>query len=324
MRFCTFYSLVFCFAVLISGCTTTPPAIDKKSIIIGTGGVSGMYFPTGQAICKIINRKQRIHGVSCEAKPTKGSVDNIRASFRGELDFGIGRSEWIYSAYHGADIWNGELHKDLRVIFSTHSESIHLVADSKLKTIYDLKEKKVNIGNPGSLGRTDSERLLTAYEIDLKDLDAAQFRSGKAIEIFKEGKLDAIIYGVGDPSGLTEEAINSRKAKFIPIDGPEVDELIKQFPYYEKTMIDLGWYPKANNRSDVPSFGYKTIFFTKASASDDVVYQITKEVFENLDNFKKLHPSFKELTKLGMVNILDRLAPIHPGALRYYKEVGLK
>ena len=283
-----------------------------------------MYLPTGEAICKTINKKQRIHGVSCEAKPTKGSVDNIRASVRGELEFGIARSEWIYSAYDGTEYWKGEPLRELRTIFSTQSESLHVVADSKLRTIYDLKGKHVNLSNPKSTSRTLAERLLTAFKIDLEDLSVAYFRTDQAVGVFEKGTLDAIIYGVGDPSALTEEVINSREARYIPIDGPEVDELIKQFPYYDKTMIDLSWYPKANNKSDVTSFGYKTIFFTTASASDDVVYQITKEVFENLDSFKKLHPSFKELTKSGMVNILDRLAPIHPGALRYYKEVGLK
>ena len=283
-----------------------------------------MYFPTGLAICKTINNKQRIHGVSCEAKSTKGSVDNIRASVRGEREFGIARSEWIYSAYHGVENWKGGPQKELRTIFSTHSESIHLVADSTLKTIYDLKGMNVNLSNPNSRSRIDAERLLTAFKVNLKDVSDAQFRTDKAVVMFRERRLDAIVYSVGDPSALTEEAINSRKAGFIPIEGPEVDELIRQYPYYEKTLIDLSWYPRANNKRDVPSYGYKTIFFTTASASDDVVYRITKELFENLDSFKKLHPSFKELTKPEMVNILGRLAPVHPGALRYYNEIGLK
>jgi TRAP transporter TAXI family solute receptor len=324
--------IIYCFGgiliILIASCVTTQPGLTDKpqqqSIIIGTGGSAGMYYPTGKAICRIINIGKQGHGIHCTAKTTKGSADNLMAFALGDLRFGIAKSDRIYQAFRGLDRWIGKPQKKLRTIFSTHSESVHLMADSSLYTIQDLKGKNVDIGPPGWMDNIDALATLNAFQIDLKDINESGLKRNEAIELFQKGQLDAIFYTVGDPSGIVKKTSEIRNANIIPLGGREIDELIVRSPFYHKVVIPVHWYPKLKNKRNIPSFGYKTIFFTSAEASEEVVYRITREVFNNFEKFKKQHPAFEELTKQNMVEILDRLAPIHPGALRYFKKVGLK
>ncbi|MCK4790820.1 MAG: TAXI family TRAP transporter solute-binding subunit [Desulfobacteraceae bacterium] len=297
---------------------------QQQSIIIGTGGSAGMYFPTGNAICRIVNKGKRYHGIHCTAKTTKGSVDNLRSFRSGDLQFGIARSELIYQAFRGLNRWKGIPQKKLRTIFSVHSETVHLMADSSLNTIQDLKRKKVNTGNPGWTNNIDALATLDAFQIDRKDINEQCFKRNEAVELFQKGQLDAIFYTVGDPNGITRKTSEIRNVNIIPLVGREIDELIIRSPFYDKAVIPMHWYPKLKNKQNIPTFGYKTILFTSAEAAEEVVYRITREVFNNFKKFKKQHPAYEELTKQNMVEILDKLAPIHPGALRYYKEVGLK
>ena len=316
------YIYLFLIVLLVAGCGKTPDLdFTQHQVIIGTGGINGMYYPTGRAICKIVNKEKRDHGVSCGVESTKGSVDNIKGVKRGDLQFGIARSDWIHAAYRGTSFWKGDPQKNLRTIFSMYSEYLHIVADSKLNTIHDLRGKAVNIAKPKSNARFDILNALHAFGISQDDLVVSNTGTKKAVGLFKKGHLDAFICTVGHPSGYVKEASNSRNVHIIPLEGPEVDTLITQYPFYEKTAIPTDHYSLVNNENKIPTFGYKTIFFTSAEASEEDVYHITKSIFNNLENFKRLHLAFSELTHQNMVHILKDLAPIHPGALRYYQEI---
>ncbi len=312
------YIFLFLIIILIASCG------KKHQLTIGTGGLTGMYYPTGRAICKIVNRGESYHGTSCGVESTKGSVDNIRGVERGDLQFGIARSEWIHAAYRGTSFWKGDPQKYLRTIFSVHSESLHIVADSKLNTIHDLRGKAVNINSPKSTSRFDFLNALHAFGINLDDLVVSNSNTKEAVKLFKKGQLDAFVCTVGDPSGYVKEASNARDVHIIPLEGPEVDALISRYSFYEKTVIPAYRYSLVQKEDKIPTFGYKTIFFTSAETSEEDVYHITKEIFENLENFKWIHHAFSELTHQNMVHILKGIAPIHPGALHYYQEVGLE
>lgn len=314
--------------ILVAGCATTSPDISdklqKQNVIIGTGGSEGMYFPTGKAICKFINKEKDKHGINCKAKTTKGSVDNLNAFEIGELQFGIAKSDCVYWAFRGLKYWEGTPLKKLRTIFSVHSQSVHILADSSLNTIQDLHGKIINLGNPGSGNKFDALATLNAFRINIKDIQALNLKRDEALNLYQKGYLDAFFTTIGDPNGITRDAIKSRQTNIIPIYGPEVDKLISDNPFYDKVVIPIHWYSKVKNKENVPTLGYKTIFFTSDDVSEEVVYNITKSIFNDIESFKKKHHAFKELNKKNMVNILDRLAPIHPGALKYYREVGLK
>ncbi len=311
------------------GCAAPSPKVvdelEPNSIIIGTGGVTGVYYPTGGAICKIINSKRKIHGIHCGVESTGGSVHNINAIMAGDLNFGMAQSDRQYQAFMGIANWKYKgPQKDLRAVFSIYPESVGLIAavDANINSLQDLKGKRVNIGNVGSGYRKNAIDALVANGLDYdKDFHAESLKAAEAPALIQDGRLDAAFYTVGHPSGYYKWVTSGkRKVKFVPIEN--VDGLLAKYPYYAKAKIPVNMYPKAKNRKNVDTFGVKCTFVTSAKVPDLVVYTIAKEIFENFSEFKKLHPAYQLVTKKSMLEGLS--APIHPGALRYYKEVGLK
>jgi TRAP transporter TAXI family solute receptor len=305
------------------------PEVQAKTtfVTIGTGGITGVYYPTGGAIAKIVNQKRKEYGIRCTVESTGGSVFNVNAILAGDLEFGVVQSDRQYQAYNGLEEWKEKgPQKELRAVFSIHPESVTLVAsvDSGVKSIADLKGKRVNIGNPGSGQRQNSIDALEAVGLDYeKDMKAEGIKAAEAPGLLQDGRIDAFFYTVGHPSGAFLEATaGATKVAFVSITGPGIDTLIQAKPYYAKSFIPMALYPGAENKEErIDTFGVKATFMTSASVPDDVVYAVTKEVFENFETFKKLHPAFVVLTKEGMLDGLS--APIHPGAEKYYKEAGL-
>ena len=294
---------------------------------IATGEYMGRYYPTGGAIAEIVNNKQEEYGFRCTAKPTSGSVFNINAIMAGDMEFGIVQSDSQYQAFNGLDEWKDKgPQKDLRAMFSIYTESVTLIAsvDSGAKTIQDLKGKRVDIGRIGSGGRQNAIDALNAAGIDWKT-DINVIKIGKhtdAQSMLMRGELDAFFYTVGHPSTAIKFAtVGAKKTLFIPI--VNIEKLLSKHPYYTKSFIRVSLYPQVANEENVKTFGVKATFVTSDKIPEDVVYAITKGVFENLGSLKSSHPTLKMLTKESMKK--DGLtAPIHSGALRYYKEVGLK
>jgi len=315
--------LFFGIAVFMGG---TPATVQAKTtfVTIGTGGITGVYYPTGGAIAKMVNSKRDTYGIRATVEATGGSVFNVNAIMSGDLEFGVVQSDRQYQAIRGLAEWkDAGPQKDLQAVFSIHPESITLVAavDAGIKDIKDLKGKRVNIGNPGSGQRQNSIDALETVGIDYeKDLQAEGIKAAESAGLLQDGRIDAFFYTVGHPNGSIKEATSGkRKVRFASIMG--IEKLLEKYPYYAKAVIPIEFYPGAANDGDVPTFGVKATFVTSAKVSDDVVYAITKEVFDNFEEFKKLHPAYGVLTKEGMLEGLS--APIHPGALKYYKEAGL-
>jgi len=314
--------------VLFNGAVPAPAQAKTTFVTIGTGGITGVYYPTGGAIAKIVNKKRKEYGIRCTVESTGGSVFNVNAIMSGDLEFGVVQSDRQYQAFNGSEKseWAGRPQKDLRAVFSIHPESVTLVAsvDSGIKTVADLKGKRVNIGNPGSGQRQNSIDALSAVGIDFeKDLKAEGVKAAEAPGLLQDGRIDAFFYTVGHPSGAIKEATaGATKVRFVEVTGAGIDEMLKKYPYYAKSFVPVNVYPGAINDADTPTFGVKATFCTSAKVPDEVVYAITKEVFDNFEDFKKLHPAYQVLTKEGMLEGLS--APIHPGAMKYYKEAGLK
>lgn len=304
----------------------TPSTVQAKTtfVTIGTGGITGVYYPTGGAIAKMVNNKRDEYGIRATVEATGGSVFNVNAIMSGDLEFGVVQSDRQYQAIKGLAEWkDAGPQKDLRAVFSIHPESITLVAavDANIKDIKDLKGKKVNIGNPGSGQRQNSIDALETVGLNYeKDLQAEGIKAAESAGLLQDGRIDAFFYTVGHPNGSIKEATSGkRKVRFASI--LELDKLLGKYPYYAKAVIPIEFYPGAANDADVPTFGVLATFVTSAKVPDDVVYAITKEVFDNFEDFKKLHPAYSVLTKEGMLEGLS--APIHPGAMKYYKEAGL-
>jgi hypothetical protein len=301
-------------------------AARTKFVTIGTGGITGVYYPTGGAIAKMVNKKRKEYGIRATVESTGGSVFNINAIMSGDLEFGVAQSDRQYQAVQGIANWKDKgPQKDLRAVFSIHPETVDLIAaeDANINSLADLKGKRVNIGNVGSGYRKNAIDALTANGLDYeKDFYAESLKAAEAPGLIQDGRLDAAFYTVGHPSGYYKEATSGkRKVKFVPI--TNIESLLDKYPYYAKAVTQVSkHYPAAANDADVPTFGVKATFVTSAKVPDEVVYAITKEVFDNFEAFKKLHPAYGGLTKENMLEGLS--APIHPGAMKYYKEVGLK
>ena len=308
---------------------TVPSGAWAKTKVfkIATGEYMGRYYPIGGAIAEIVNNKQEEYGFQCIAKPTSGSVFNINEIMAGDMEFGIVQSDSQYQAFNGLDEWKDEgPQKDLRTMFSLYTESVTLVAsvDSGIKTIQDLKGKRLDIGKVGSGGRQNAVDALNAAGIDWKtDIKVITIQKNTdAQSMLMRGELDAFFYTVGHPTTAIKFAtVGAKKTLFISIDN--IEKLLSKNPYYVESLIPVSLYPQVANTEDVKTFGVKATFVTSAKIPDNVVYAITKEVFENLGSLKYSDPTLNMLTKESMVK--DGLtAPMHPGALRYYKEVGLK
>ncbi len=312
-------------ALALAAADLTPAAAETKFFTIGTGGVTGVYYPTGGAIARIVNAKKKEYGMRLTVESTGGSVYNINAIMSGDLDFGVVQSDRQYQAYYGSEKseWAGKPQKELRALFAIHPESLTLCAavDTGVKTIQDLKGKRVNIGNPGSGQRQNSIDALTAAGLNFeKDLMSEGLKAAEAPGMLQDGRIDAFFYTVGHPSGAFKEATSgTRKVKFVPIN--MTDEFYKKFSYYAPSIVPVAEYPGAANDADVPTFGVKATFVTSARVEDKYVYNLVKEIFENFDDFKKLHPAYAVLSKENMLQGLS--APIHDGAMKYYKEAGL-
>ncbi len=300
-------------------------AMAKTTFVtIGTGGITGVYYPTGGAIAKMVNKKRDEYGIRATVESTGGSVFNINAILTGDLEFGVAQSDRQYQAVMGIEDWKDKgPQKDLRAVFSIHPENVDLLAavDAKINTIQDLKGKRVNIGNVGSGYRQNAIDALEANGLNYeKDFYAESLKAAEAPGLIQDGRLDAAFYTVGHPSGYYKEATSGkRKVKFIPI--TNIEGLLKKYPYYAKSVTLIEHYPTADNDKDIPTFGVKATFVTSAKVPDEVVYAVTKEVFENFEEFKSLHPAYIGLTKESMLEGLS--APLHPGAVKYYKEAGL-
>ena len=296
----------------------------QSFITIGTGGVTGVYYPTGGAICRLVNKNRKEHGIRCSVESTGGSVYNLNTIRAGELDMGVAQSDWQYHAYNGTSKFkDAGPNKELRAVFSVHAEPFTVVArkDSGITTFDDLKGKRVNIGNPGSGQRGTMEVLMAAKGWTKDDFAlVSELKSAEQSKALCDNKIDAMIFTVGHPSGSIKEATTSCDTVLVSVTGPEVDKLIADNEYYRKAVVPGGMY--AGNPDDTVTFGVGATFVSSTNTPSDTVYEVTKSVFENFDSFRKLHPAFANLKKEEMIK--DGLsAPLHDGAARYYKEAGL-
>ncbi|MGR5208720.1 MULTISPECIES: TAXI family TRAP transporter solute-binding subunit [Vibrio] len=293
-------------------------------ITIGTGGVTGVYYPTGGAICRLVNKSRADHGIRCSVESTGGSVYNINTIRAGELDLGIAQSDWQSHAYNGTSKFedNGPF-KELRAVFSVHPEPFTVVArkDANINTFDDLKGKRVNIGNPGSGQRGTMEVLMKEYGWTYDDFKlVSELKAAEQSKALCDNKIDAMIYTVGHPSGAIKEATTSCDSEIVTVTGPIVDKLVSDNSFYRLATVPGGMY--RGSPDDVQTFGVGATFVSSTAVPDEVVYNVVKAVFENFDSFRRLHPAFANLKKEEMVK--DGLsAPLHPGAEKYYKEVGL-
>lgn len=295
---------------------------SEQFITIGTGGQTGVYYVVGQSVCQLVNRDTAKTKVKCNAPSTGGSVANLNSIAAQQMDMGIAQSDWQYHAYNGSSSFEGKKNDKLRAIFSIHPEPFTVMArtDANIKSFDDLKGKRVNVGDPGSGTRATMNVILNAKGWTDKEFKvASELKPAEMASVMCDNNLDAITYNVGHPNGALKEAAASCDAHLVPVTGEAIDKLVADHAYYAKATIPGGLYKGTDNPVD--SFGVYATLVTSADVSEDKVYAVVKAVFDNFDRFKRLHPAFENLKQEEMIkNALS--APLHEGAVRYYKEKG--
>jgi len=311
-------------AALLATTLAAPAALaQQKFMTIGTGGVTGVYYAAGGAICRLVNKDRAKHGIRCSVESTGGSVFNVNTIKAGELDLGFAQSDVQYNATKGvgqfkdAGAW-----ADQRAVFSVHPEPFTVVArkDAGVKGFADFKGKRFNVGNPGSGTRASMEELLAAMGWKLSDFSlASELKADEHGPALCDGKIDGFFYAVGHPSANIQDPTTSCGAQLVSLTGPAVDKLVADKPYYAKATIPGGLYP--NNPNPTQTYGVLATVVASTKTPAETVYQVVKAVFDNFDEFKKLHPALANLQPENMAR--DGLsAPLHEGAARYYKEKG--
>jgi TRAP transporter TAXI family solute receptor len=299
------------------------PAV-ADDIIIGTGSTAGVYYQVGRAICFLITRVEQSSRYQCRAPSTAGSIANLQDLRAGKLDVAVAQSDWQYHALRGSSVFqDAGPDGDLRALFSVHGEPFTLVVrrDSGIRQLADLKGRRVNIGNPGSGQRATMEVVMAAMGWTKADfLLAEELPASQQSLALCHNQVQAMIYTVGHPNASVAKATGLCDATIARVEGPAIDQLVNDNTFYAYTVIPGGMYN--GNPDPVTTFGVKATVVSSAKVDADKVYAVVKAVFDNLAQFQTMHPAFGVLDGGAMTR--DGLsAPLHDGALRYYREKGL-
>ena len=312
-------------AALALGATLISPTAmaEQKFVTIGTGGVTGVYYVAGGAICRLMNKERAKHGIRCSVESTGGSVYNVNAIKAGELDFGVSQSDVQYNSVKGLEQFKeGGANSDLRAVFSVFAEPLTVLSrkEASVKKFEDFKGKRFNVGNPGSGTRATIDMLMPGMGMKTGDFAlTSELKPDEHGAALCDNKIDGFAYVVGSPAANIQDPTTTCGAKLVPITGPAVDKLVKDYPYFAVATIPGGIYP--SNPDPIKTFGVVASFVSSSKVPADVVYAMVSAVFDNFDEFKKLQPALANLDPKDMIkNGLS--APLHEGAVKYYKEKG--
>jgi uncharacterized protein len=310
-------------AALLSalGILVLPARAELVFASIGTGELKGLYYPVGRAICELVNQHLHSSRIYCSAEVTPGSVYNVSAVQSGELEFGIIQSDVAFAAYNGKDAWADKRFGGLRSVFGLHSELVTIIARSGagIREVADLAGKRINVGEARSGTRATWELIEAAFGWDRAHrAHLTQLRPDETTRALCTGEIDANLQIVGHPSDAVRDQLSACDANLVPITGPIVDKLLNTEPYYHRGSISGDSYGLPG---DVPSFGVRAVLMTSASMDPRVVDVLVHAVIAHITEFQRLHPVLECLTAKEMIDGLP--APLHPGAIQAYKELGL-
>lgn len=300
----------------------TSPIQALDFFTIGTGAVTGTYYPTGGTICRFVNKKKAETKLHCSLEATGGSVYNINSLMSGNLDLAIAQSDVIYQAHNGIGRYADNPFPDLRAVMAIYPELLALVVNQAagIEKLQDIHDKRINIGNPGSGNEATAKILLEEANIKLEDLALAEkLTATECPRALQDKKIDGYFYMVGHPTANIREAANLVDIDILPLAGEMVDSMIKKYPYFSKGIIPGEVYNGIEE--EVPSFGVKAVLITHVNESDNVVKIILESVVNNFEAFKRLHPSYQTITKESLVEGVS--APLHPAAEAFFEKEGL-
>ncbi len=308
--------LTFCLLLLSSSLKA-----DSDFIVVGTGDLTGVYYPTGGAICRLVNKERDQHGIRCAVESTQGSAYNLNALKRSELDLAIVQPDWLYHAAKGSSFFAPQgASKELRTVLKLHSEALTIVArkDSGIKTFDDLKGKKVNLGNPESGQRRTIDLILSALAWDYNDFElASELSASDMSEALCSGRIDAFVYVVGHPNASVSEATTFCESLIIPLPVELIEAFSNLYPFYARGEVAGALY--RGNPDPVPTITLTAQLISTSSLSDKAAYELSRAIYNNFDHFKQMHPALKELNREQAFDFSSEITPVHPGVMRFLK-----
>lgn len=316
------YSLSLLISLAI--CAPGTARAQYTPLSVGAGSLTDVYYAVGMAMCRLVNKDRAENKLRCMVESTGGSVFNVIGLKHQEIDLGMAQSNVAYNAYMGQGQFQaiGKIAR-LRSVFSLHAEPLTVVVskEAQISSIDQLQGKRVNIGSPGSGTRVVLEQFLQEKGWDESVFSKVfAYRPEELGAALCGGRIDGFFYSVGHPSVIIQDPLSTCGAQLLPLEGPAVQALVQRYPYYSLTHISASAYP--SNAHDVPSFGALATVLSTDQVPEETVYSVVKAVFENFDDFKRLHPALSGLRKQDMIKN-GLTAPLHAGAIRYYKEAGL-
>jgi len=312
--------LVFTFAALLAG--LSPALADRlQPLLVGTGAVTGIYFPSAGAVQRLVNESNGPIRLAVES--TAGSLANLKALAAGQLDLAIAQSDWVYYASKGNNEQFPIANPNLRALLALHSELLTVVArkDANIASINDLKGKKINIGPPASGTRSLMDLVFKSLNWSMTDMGTLMdLEPAAQSAALCSGQVDAIVFIVPHPNAAIQEALSRCASHIVPLTGPAVDSLIAGNPFYARSSIPAKLYAEAPQ--EVPTFGVRAVLVTTSALSDGAAATIMQNVFGNIEKLNTIHPALAKLTKNDL--LADKLGvALHPGAEAYLKSLGL-
>ncbi|MDX2441803.1 MAG: TAXI family TRAP transporter solute-binding subunit [Desulfobacterales bacterium] len=320
-------SLIIQMMIIISmlnlmGLSLSAADLEKNLIFLSSRSVASFYYPTAGTIANAVNFKRNDYGFRITVKSMRSSVSNLNGVMSGDVSFCEAQQSRIYQASKGLGDWKGHPLTGLCSVFNTHTEYITLIAsaESGIKTIWDLKDKRVGIGSPDSDLHYNAIKILTAVGMNYtSDLSVADDRLEAIPDLLQDGNIDAFFYPVGKLSRSLANLISgTQKVHMVPMTSPGIDALIAANPFYEKATVPMKLYPGLDDNAGIEALGVKMSVISSCQTPNNTVYILTKEAFENFESFKKKHPASSMIARKAMLEGLP--APVHPGAMTYYKE----
>ena len=296
---------------------------QESFFAIATGRPGGIYHPLGAAVCRMFHFEERTDALHCRSRSSSGSVANLAMLRDGRAEFALVQADLEEAAVDGTGFFEGAgPAPELRIVLSLHMEYFTVISRARLNLagFNDLRGRRIGIGEEGSGQRASKDDLFAAYGLALDDL-AGIVESDLATEVEQlcEGQLDALFFFVGHPNGLLQDAASRCGVKFVPIEGPEAEQLTQRKPFLVNVLIPGGIYSGIDH--DTPTLGTRCVLLASASVPEGTVYELVKAVFEHFDTFRRLHPAWADLTRRSIVP-KGLAAPLHPGAERYLREKG--
>ncbi|APE30314.1 C4-dicarboxylate ABC transporter substrate-binding protein [Halomonas aestuarii] len=296
----------------------TAPLAAAQQISIATGGTGGTYYPYGGGLAELIGN--HIEGAEAVAEVTGASVENMGLVWRGDSDLALALADTVYQAYNGTGDFEGRQLENIRALASIYPNAVQIVtlAGSGIESLSDLEGKTVSVGAPGSGTEVNAQTLLEANGITYDDIDARRLNFNETADAIRDGDIDAGFWSVGPPTSSIMNLATTRDIQLVGLTDEEIAKAKAAEPVFAAYKLRAGLYEGMDEA--VQSVGIPNVLVVSSEMDEELAYEITKVLFEYTDELIAIHPAANDTT----VEFSVESTPIafHPGALRYYEEVG--